>query len=290
MNATLRLVGVELPRPLLRREPYVTAIPITSTSTGRVPVTVAGRERPDAVAAPPPEGAETQVAAPAEVSTEPAASVDAWYPLVLDLVLFEGDPGDWLLVRGSIMDSDADFRRAGARIDHARHAVDGTALASALTDGIGTVGVSAAVLDETAKIVTDLLRNAGDDLLLDWELRLEGVEEYRAWVGEFTIEDGRCRAFFSFAVDGLPSADTAPVPEPEKPGPEKVEQPAEVPEVVATLAAPADGVGLGIAVDSGEPVPVDGAVEPREPIPGEVLAEGEVPETPTGARKKRGTE
>ncbi len=285
MKAKLRLVGVELPRALVSREPYISTIALTGKTGGSIPLSlVPAYPKPETPAVPgaaegetapnPPalQGETAQIEGATTILTEPAAGIRRGNPLVLDLVLFEGDPGPWLFCRGVVMESDQGERKAGQRLDEARHAVDATGLGQALVSGISqATGVAGALLEEATGVILNLLKANGDDTLAHFEIRIIGADDFRARAGEFKVETPTCTVTFHLEVEGLPEVVATPVLAATTVAPAaNVVVDEATPEgtptgrmsldgVVAKLAPAPEGATAQV-IDSGEPVPATGAI------------------------------
>jgi hypothetical protein len=159
------------------------------------------------------------------------------------------------------MESDGGFRKAGARLDQARHAVDGTPLGRALVAGLGAPGVAAALAANAAGAVAGLLAANGDDVLCDFEVRLDSVAAYRKQPGEFEVHTPSCTVKLTWTVQGLPHEKLDPLPalgEARRSLDQVVEslRPAGEPQVGATAVAAASPTSPDLAEPARRPIAV----------------------------------
>lgn len=196
MEAKLRLTGLDLPGGLVHREPYLAVLAVSqNTERGAQPSIYPIRAVEEDHEKP---AAETD-----------SAPVEVLHQVDLDVPIFEGDPGDWLVLSLAVVDSDKGVDYAVRRVDESRHAWDRTHFSGIL--GTGEAVAGNAVLpaaDDAMGMLADTLANHGDVVMARFSLNLSGVEAFRGMAGESARSIGGATLKFSLVAEGLPEPET----------------------------------------------------------------------------------
>lgn len=212
MNAKLSLVGIDLSRQSYKRDAYVTSVIVTEkTTSGTFPLSIGswGTDGDD------PESPDPEVGEAHEEST-PADREAVQLDLAgrAPVVLYDGDPGAWLVCRGAVMGTDGGVEKAGARLDETRHVMDTSLLGQSLAVGVSAPGAATMLSADALLTTAGLLAYVGDEVLCLFDVRMDSVDAYREKPAEFTLdlEDGTA-VTFAWEVEGLPAEDQPEVPE-----------------------------------------------------------------------------
>lgn len=243
-----------------------------------------------------------------EVFTAPIGSEGLARPLE---ILAAGDHGPWIAAKVALVETDADSEQLAARIDSLRGAIAKTRLAGLLATGerlgtVASVGSASVLAGEALALVTDRLRRAGDDVILEAEIKsaVAGEEKFLPFRA-FEPDNGRATLYARIA-EGLeqkeaPEAQQQTAADPAAGKEEATEAATEAApastEGSATGSAPSalsasDGTPIGEHVGPGGEIAEPPSAEELELAAADSAAEGTVePEAVDGAeggnRKRR---
>lgn len=176
----LYLDRLDLPGARVRREPYIVAVTVT--------------ERP---------------LSDVRVHTKPFRRVTRSRPVDQTVELHAPcDPGGFFACDLVIMESDADFRRAGDLIAGARHLMTDTALGRAVTAGLGlgSLGLAGAGVREALDVLAGRLKDNGDDQIDRFEIRVTNEDARWSRRPGSTWRMAGNRSVISLRLDDRPAA------------------------------------------------------------------------------------
>lgn len=141
------------------------------------------------------------------VQTSPARGIKRGKPLDLEgLELVPVcDPGAFIVGSVTVMESDKDFKRAGEILESARHLFSRTQLGQILARGlgVGSSGAAVAALSEVTGLISDRLRQAGDDEYASFQVKIEADDRRGGFdLSSLIFENDRVRLVLRVAESG----------------------------------------------------------------------------------------
>lgn len=205
MKATLRLVGIQSPDLEIPREPYVAAVVIAESETGRQvplrlhPLTPQAGER--VLVERNWRGKRFAAVDPKPADRPLTVKISEDSPLEVDVLLYEGDPGRFLAAYGVVYQSFDGYLDASDLLDGRRAIISATNLGVTLSGGnrIFNSGAAAALAEDVFEPVGQILLGArGDNALLAFRVTLDG--ENLQGSKSFAVEAGSFRCAFEWSV------------------------------------------------------------------------------------------